>query len=83
MTEGPKEGDAPSPARTDAGPRKPTAFRSAARSDLEDEDAAKKAYLALCSDYLKRQLIVYENWPQYRLTESGYTAQKVFRDQNT
>lgn len=50
------------------------------RPDLEG--AAFESYLRLCSDYLKRQILVYRNWPQRRWAETGYLDGKVFRDRN-
>lgn len=40
------------------------------------------AYVNACSDYLKRQLIVYQNWPQRKFTTIGYAEEKVFTDMN-
>jgi len=50
----------------------------------------------LCSDYLKRQILVYRNWPQRRWDAMGYRPSRaprskdvqryddrVFRDRNT
>jgi len=39
-------------------------------------------YMASCNDYLKRQIIVYQNWPQRKFSVTGYTEEKVFTDQN-
>ena len=39
-------------------------------------------YLALCGDYVKRQALVYSNWPQRRWDATGYRDEKVFSDRN-
>ncbi|MHB8605139.1 MAG: hypothetical protein ACYDCK_07750 [Thermoplasmatota archaeon] len=39
-------------------------------------------YLALVSDYFRRQMLIYENWPQRRFTALGYADEKLFTDQN-
>jgi hypothetical protein len=39
-------------------------------------------YMASCADYIKRQLIVYQNWPQRRWEPTGYRKEKVFSDLN-
>lgn len=39
-------------------------------------------YLLSCSDYLKRQMIVYQHWPQRRYDTLGYRNEKVFTDMN-
>lgn len=39
-------------------------------------------YMASCTDYIKRQLIVYQNWPQRRWAPTGYREEKVFSDMN-
>lgn len=46
------------------------------------EKAAYEGYLLLCSDYLKRQMIVYQHWPQRRYDVLGYREEKVFTDMN-
>ncbi len=51
-------------------------------ADGSDGDAAWKAYMDSCSDYLKRQLLIYQNWPQRRFTPVGYVEDKVFTDMN-
>lgn len=43
---------------------------------------AYELYLLLCSDYLKRQMIVYQHWPQRRYDTLGYRDEKVFTDMN-
>lgn len=43
---------------------------------------AFETYLALCSDYVRRQVIVYTNWPQRRWDATGYRDEKVFTDRN-
>lgn len=39
-------------------------------------------YLALCGEYVKRQALVYSNWPQRRWDATGYRNEKVFTDLN-
>jgi hypothetical protein len=46
------------------------------------EKAAYERYLLNCSDYLKRQMIIYEHWPQRRYDVLGYRNEKVFTDMN-
>lgn len=46
------------------------------------EDPAWDRYLSSCHDYLRRQILVYQNWPQRRITPVGYAPEKVFRDMN-
>lgn len=46
------------------------------------EKLAYESYLLLCSDYLKRQMIVYQHWPQRRYDTTGYRNEKVFTDMN-
>lgn len=48
----------------------------------EPRDAAYERYLLSCSDYLKRQMMIYEHWPQRRYDVLGYRKEKVFADQN-
>lgn len=48
----------------------------------EADSDAREEYLAACTDYLKRQLLVYRNWPQRRYNEMGYLDEVVFTDQN-
>lgn len=38
--------------------------------------------MASCTDYIKRQLIVYQNWPQRRWSPEGLRKEKVFTDLN-
>jgi len=40
------------------------------------------AYLQIWGDYLRRQLLVYRNWPQRAFDASGYKSGHVFADQN-
>lgn len=56
---------------------------SAAR-DRKDSDAqaAWERYMASCTDYIKRQFIVYQNWPQRKYDATGYRKEKVFTDMN-
>lgn len=43
---------------------------------------ARSRYMDSCNDYLRRQIIVYQNWPQRKYGVTGYTSEKVFTDQN-
>ncbi|HLE96065.1 MAG TPA: hypothetical protein VI997_01735 [Candidatus Thermoplasmatota archaeon] len=74
--------------RGDAGVRRIQRWR--------EGDSALDSYLSLCSDYLKRQILVYRNWPQRRWDAMGYRPSRaprskdvqryddrVFRDRNT
>lgn len=45
-------------------------------------DDAFDRYMAAVSDYLKRQILVYQNWPQRRYGTMGYLDEKVFPDMN-
>jgi hypothetical protein len=45
-------------------------------------DPAWDQYLSSCTDYLKRQLLVYQNWPQRKYDPMGYKDEKVFTDMN-
>ena len=46
------------------------------------KDPAYERYLVNCSDYLKRQMMIYEHWPQRRYDVLGYREEKVFTDMN-
>lgn len=48
----------------------------------EVRNEAYERYLLDCSDYLRRQMIVYEHWPQRRYDVLGYREEKVFADMN-
>ncbi len=48
-----------------------------------DEGDAYARYLLNCSDYLKRQMMIYEHWPQRRYDALGYREEKVFTDMNS
>lgn len=48
----------------------------------EAKDDAYERYLHNCSDYLKRQMMIYEHWPQRRYDVLGYRNEKVFTDMN-
>lgn len=48
----------------------------------ETEDAALDEYVDACEAYFRRQLVIYQNWPQHRYGPLGYTEEKVFVDQN-
>lgn len=74
--------------RGDAGVRRIQRWR--------EGDSALENYLSLCSDYLRRQILVYRNWPQRRWDTMGYRParaaaapggarrdDRVFRDRNT
>lgn len=51
--------------------------------DANDEPAdAYSRYLLNCSDYLKRQMMIYQHWPQRRYDVLGYRDEKVFTDMN-
>ena len=54
--------------------------RDDARADGPPD--AYERYLMSCSDYLKRQMMVYEHWPQRRYDVLGYRNEKVFTDMN-
>lgn len=43
---------------------------------------AYERYLLDCSDYLRRQMIIYEHWPQRKYDVLGYRKEKVFPDMN-
>ena len=47
-----------------------------------DADSPYERYLLNCSDYLKRQMIIYEHWPQRKYDVLGYRNEKVFTDMN-
>ncbi|MGQ0534529.1 MAG: hypothetical protein ACT4PT_00450 [Methanobacteriota archaeon] len=49
-------------------------------SNGPDRDAWQR-YMHSCQDYLKRQILVYKNWPQRRFGPVGY-GEPVFTDQN-
>lgn len=51
-------------------------------ADGEPADAYAR-YLLNCSDYLKRQMMIYEHWPQRRYDVLGYKDEKVFADMNS
>lgn len=46
------------------------------------KDPAYERYLLNCSDYLKRQMMIYEHWPQRKYDVLGYRSEKVFTDMN-
>jgi hypothetical protein len=52
------------------------------RAAGELKDSAYERYLLNCSDYLKRQMMIYEHWPQRRYDVLGYRKEKVFTDMN-
>ncbi|MFA5862831.1 MAG: hypothetical protein WDA16_14155 [Candidatus Thermoplasmatota archaeon] len=60
---------------------RPAALQPLSRVD-SPKNAAYERYLLNCSDYLKRQMIVYEHWPQRRYDVLGYRNEKVFTDMN-
>jgi hypothetical protein len=43
---------------------------------------AYERYLLDCSDYLRRQMMIYEHWPQRKYDVLGYRKEKVFADMN-
>lgn len=47
-----------------------------------DDKEAYERYLVNCSDYLKRQMMIYEHWPQRKYDVLGYRKEKVFTDMN-
>ncbi|HEX2022545.1 MAG TPA: hypothetical protein VHH36_07515 [Candidatus Thermoplasmatota archaeon] len=49
---------------------------------VETKKEAYERYLTNCSDYLKRQMMIYEHWPQRRYDVLGYRNEKVFTDMN-
>ena len=51
-------------------------------STKSEANAAYERYLLNCSDYLKRQMIIYEHWPQRKYDVLGYRNEKVFTDMN-
>lgn len=63
----------------------------ATRPLMLDPDAAKEAgadeaysrYLVNCSDYIRRQMMIYQHWPQRRYDTLGYRDEKVFTDMNS
>lgn len=46
------------------------------------QNEAYDRYLLDCSDYLRRQMMIYEHWPQRRYDVLGYREEKVFADMN-
>lgn len=52
------------------------------RKDADLQEQAWERYMASCTDYIKRQLIVYQNWPQRKWEATGYRREKVFTDMN-
>lgn len=64
-----------------AGVRIVPSLSHALASAKEGGDAYSR-YLLNCSDYIKRQMIVYEHWPQRRYDVLGYRNEKVFTDMN-
>lgn len=47
-----------------------------------DPDSPYARYLVDCSDYLRRQMMIYEHWPQRKYDVLGYRKEKVFPDMN-
>lgn len=60
-----------------SGLRDPDVFRGP-----DGSREAWERYLDSVSDYLRRQIIVYKNWPQRRYNELGYLDEVVFNDMN-
>ena len=50
-------------------------------ADRTPADAYER-YLLDCSDYIRRQMMIYEHWPQRRYDVLGYRKEKVFTDMN-
>lgn len=50
--------------------------------EADPQAQAWERYMASCTDYIKRQVIVYQNWPQRRWGPRGYRPEKVFTDMN-
>lgn len=50
-------------------------------AERETNDAYER-YLLNCSDYLRRQMMIYEHWPQRKYDVLGYRNEKVFTDMN-
>lgn len=46
------------------------------------QDESWDRYLSACHDYLRRQILVYQNWPQRKWTPLGLSQEKVFNDLN-
>ena len=59
-----------------------SALSTSLASAKEGGDAYER-YLLNCSDYLKRQMMIYEHWPQRKYDVLGYRDEKVFTDMNT
>ncbi len=51
-------------------------------ADPGEADDAWEAYLRSCTEYLRRQILVYQNWPQRSFDRFGYRDEKVFKDMN-
>jgi len=56
--------------------------RTVLSSASNEPSSAYERYLLNCSDYLKRQMIIYEHWPQRKYDVLGYRNEKVFTDMN-
>jgi hypothetical protein len=52
------------------------------KPDADAQATAWERYMASCTDYIKRQVIVYQNWPQRKWEATGYRDEKVFTDMN-
>lgn len=48
----------------------------------DGEHEAWQGYLESCTAYIRRQVLVYQNWPQRRYGPTGYEDEKIFRDMN-
>jgi len=59
----------------------PTLLLPLPRAEAE-HPAAYERYLLDCSDYLRRQMMIYEHWPQRKYDVLGYRNEKVFADMN-
>lgn len=49
---------------------------------FDPDEPAFDEYLDACASYYKRQLVVYEHWPQHKYGPMGYTSEKQFVDRN-
>lgn len=52
------------------------------RVPAETPTTPYERYLVNCSDYLRRQMMIYEHWPQRKYDVLGYRKEKVFADMN-
>jgi hypothetical protein len=52
------------------------------KADAGADAEAWERYMDSCTAYIRRQVIVYQNWPQRRWGPAGYREGKVFTDLN-